>query len=83
MNILPLPGEFDSLLQWPVKGKFTMELIHQQRGKCICATDKITLNRSTHEFKYPYYFALVETSRLDNFLVNDTLYFCISNIELL
>ena len=82
VNILSLPGEFDSLLQWPVKVKFTMELIHQQRGRNICATDKITLNRSTHEFKSPY-FALVETSRLDNFLVNDTLYFCISNIELL
>ena len=82
--LFSMPGEYDYHLQWPAKAKFTIELVHQQGGEnVVYASDLWTWNKPTHEFRITSGSSLLETSRLDNFLVNDTLKFCFSRIKLL
>ena len=82
--LFSVPGEFDGQLNWPVMAKFTIELVHQQRGEnVVLQTDMKSWNKPTSEYKITSVSLLLWHSRLDGFLVNDTLHFCISNMELL
>ena len=41
-----MPGEYDALLKWPAKAKFTVELIHQHGGENTSGiTAKTTWNQ--------------------------------------
>ena len=88
--IFSVPGEFDGQLNWPVMAKLTIELVNQQRGErgergenVVLQTDMKSWNKPTSEYKITSVSLLLWHSRLDGFLVNDTLHFCISNMELL
>ena len=81
--LFSVPGEFDGQLNWPANTKFTIELVNQQRGKNAVCTDNTSWAKSTHESLITYGLSLVDISRLDDFLVNDTLYFHTSIVELL
>ena len=80
--LFSLPGEFDSRLNWPAKAKFTIEIIDQQEGKnAVCA--QVTDWRQPTCESLITRIGVVKISRLHDFLVNDTLHFLISNIDLL
>ena len=87
-----IPGDYDDQLKWPAKAKFTIELINQQgRENATCTTDIIAWKRPVTavrlggflRIKIGYYYSFIEHSKLGDFLVNDTLHFNISKVEIL
>ena len=82
VDIYSVPGEFDSQLNWPAMAMFTIELINQQGGKNAGRIVNTSWGNPTHETLISHAIALVEISRLHYFLDNDTLHFCISEVEL-
>ena len=85
------PGEFYSQLRWPVKVEIKVKLINQHGG------DNIVVQRNRVSFHkcgvyrmvayignkyYSGYYHLIDHSELDNYLVNDTLCFCVSTLVL-
>ena len=83
------PGEFDGQLKWPVKAKFTIELINQHGNNnaiaeaCISWDKPITTTFITHFYRITIggHYHFIEHSQLGDFLVNDTLHFLFSKIE--
>ena len=91
VSVRSIPGEYDDQLLWPAKAKFTIELINQQGGKnVILITTPTTWEQPRQGSVQPFGFArfgsdtyyLIEHSKLDDFLFNDTLHFCVSKVEL-
>ena len=91
VTVWVMPGEHDGLLKWPAKAKFTVELIHQRGGENASGTSgetmwnqprAITRVRRIPGDKCDIY-GFIEHSKLGDFLVNDTRYFSVSNIEFL
>ena len=84
-----MPGEYDDQLKWPVKVKFTIELVNQQGGENASCSWTWTWNKPTKQcnrlgcFLRIGYFSFIEHSKLNSFLNNDTLYFLMSEVELL
>ena len=83
-----MPGQFDDQLKWPVRAMFTIELINQQGGEDASFGGTWTWNKptTTCEFVGCFYRiagGFMEHSKLNSFLNNDTLYFCISEVRLL
>ena len=83
VTLYSMPGEFDSQLNWSAKAMFTIELIHQQRRKNAVCVAKASWRKPKREDFITFALSLVDISKLDDFLVNDTLYFCISKVEIL
>ena len=90
VQLFSLPGEFDGQLKWPVKVNFTLELVNQCGNDNVIAEgydswdkpsirsfitniDRITIGIYPHFIKH---------SQLGGFLVDDTLHFLISKIDL-
>ena len=84
-----LPGEFDGDLKWPVKAKFTIELVNQHGNNNVIAEvcdswDKQNSRRfilNVHRITIGVYSHFIEHSQLGDFLEGDTLHFLISKIE--
>ena len=86
--VCAMPGQFGDQLKWPARAKFTIELINQQGGEKASFGGTWTWNKPATSYKYVGCFyrtgdGLVEHSKLNSFLNNDTLYFCISEVQLL
>ena len=91
VSVWSIPGEYDDQLIWPAKAKFTMELINQQGGENAIQTTGVNTweqprQGSVQLFGFArvrsgsaYYY--IEHSKLDEFLCNDTLHFCVSKVE--
>ena len=90
VQLYSLPGEFDGQLKWPVTAKFTLELVNQRGGDNVIAEafkswDKVNIRRwiaSFHRISIGIYSHFIEHSQLGDFLVDETLHFLISKIEL-
>ena len=92
VNLWGMPGEFDDQLKWPAKAKFTIDLISQLGGENATCTTLVNIKRPRTPYKcfdhfecitiggYP---AFLENSLLYKFLINDTLHFHVSKIQLL
>ena len=96
VDVWGIPGEYDDQLKWPARAKFTIELINQQGGEnATCTTDMIAWERPVKAGilrtfcrikigKYYYNWdGFIEHYKLGDFLVNDTLHFNVSKVEIL
>ena len=89
VQLYSLPGEFDGQLMWPVKAKFTLELVNQHGNNNVIAEgcdswdkpNKSNCITAFHRITVGGYYHFIEHSQLGDFLVNDTLHFLISYIE--
>ena len=84
VQLFSLPGEFDGQLKWPVTAKFTLELINQHGLYNVIAEgfrswDKPNIRKCIANF---HRISVRGYCQLGDFLVDDTLHFLISNIEL-
>ena len=83
-----IPGEFDSLLQWPVTAEFTLELVNVCRGKNATHSVKWTWDKSNTPQRLGGFCPNFERgtgyflrhSDLEEFIFDDTLCFHITNI---
>jgi len=93
IDVWSMPGEFDDQLKWPARANFTIELVNQQGGENVTAIVKLEWNRPTST-QHARYIAIsewqcrtknnfVEHTQLVHFLKYDTLYFYVSNVQLL
>ena len=71
-----VPGEFDSLLDWPAKAKFTLQLVSHNNSD-ITVSPPMAKWMKTDSSIYITYFFLVDHCKLYNFLYNDTLKFIV------
>ena len=86
VSLWSMPGEYDDQLKWPAKIQFTIELLNQQEGgENASHSTTYSWKKPTSQynlfgwfFRGEYYF--MEHSKLNSFLNNDTLYFCVSEI---
>ena len=95
VDVWGIPGDYDDQLKWPARAKFTIELINQQGGEnATCTTDIIAWQRPVTAGSlgvfyrnksrgYYYYYCFIEHFKLGDFLVNDTLHFNVSKVEIL
>ena len=87
VDVWGIPGDYDDQLKWPAWAKFTIKLINQQgRENTTYTTDTITWKRPVTAGRLRinnsgYYF--IKHSKLGDFLVNDTLHFIVSKVEIL
>ena len=78
-----MPGEYDDQLQWPARAKFTIELINQQGGEsAVPPKDTRVWNKPEEESNIASGTHILKTSKLGDFLVNNTLHFHIQ-VELI
>ena len=90
IEVWVMPGEYDDILKWPAKAKFTVKLLNQQGGRNASGTsDERTWSQPRTITRECWIcrdecnrFGFIEHSKLKNFLFNNTLYFSVSNIEL-
>ena len=89
VQLFSLSGELGGQLKWPVKAKFTLELVNQCGNDNVIAEGCKSLDKPNIR-KYVTYFHrisigglsyFIEHSQLGDFLVDDTLHFLISKIE--
>ena len=83
VNLFSVPGEFDGQLNWPAKTKFTIELINQHGGKNAVNTGNVSWRKPIHASSTNLAFSFVHISKLNDFVLNNTLYFYISKVEVL
>ena len=90
VNLYSCPGEFDGQLKWPVKAKFTIELVSQHGNNNVIAETCDSWGKRNIRAFIAYFNRIdiggfchfIEHSQLGDSLVNDTLHFLISKIEL-
>ena len=80
-----MSGEYDDQLKWPAKVTFTVELINQKGGGNVRHSTRLSWNKPTTKYNCAgcIHQSFLEHSKLNSFLSNDTLYFCVSEVELL
>ena len=82
MDFFSMSGEYDDQLKWPANAKFTVELINQKGGENV--RHSRTMNwKKHHNYAGFIHQSFVEHSKLSSFLNNNTLYFYVSEVELL
>ncbi len=87
VSTLPIPGEFDDELKWPVNVAYTIEVINQQgRQNAKCSKDRMTWDRprisSGSTVKRYRGILLLLHSELRSFLVDDALHFEVSKMKI-
>ena len=87
VDLVSMAGEYDDQLKWPIKAKFTVELVHQKGGRNASHSITETWNRTTLKYMHINMFERIhggytEHSKLFNFLNNDTLHFFVSEVKL-
>ena len=85
VDVWSMPGEYDDQLKWPANAKFTVELINQTGGENVRYSTPANWKKPTEKyngvpFSYQYF---LEHYKLNSFLKYDTLYFYVSEVELL
>ena len=95
VTLWSLIGEYDSQLEWPVKAEITLELINQQGGENVVSVKECSWKKPNQDSEVicsfgsiflgsiVKYHHLVEHSKLDDFLIDDTLHFRIPVIKIL
>ena len=92
VNVWGIPGNYDDQLKWPARAKLTIELINQQgRENATSTTSIITWKRPVTASRFGNFnrieiglgYCFIEHSKLGDFLVNDTLHFNVSKVEIL
>ena len=85
MDVYSMPGEYDDQLKWPANAKFTVELINQTGGENVRHSKTLDWKKPTKEYNHAstIHQCFPEHSKLNSFLKNDTLYFYVSEVELL
>ena len=83
-----MSGDYDDVLKWPVQVKITLQLINHQGGENACDSATFTWKKPTSEYGIVYGFyrsghGFLDHSELNSFLKDDTLYFFVSEVELL
>ena len=89
VQLYSLSGEFDGQLKWPVKAKFTIELLNQCGNNNVIAEAYNSVNKPAvrgfidnfHLITTGGLCHFIEHSQLGDFLVDDTLHLLISKIE--
>ena len=92
VEVWAMSGEFDDQLKWPVNAKFTIQLINQEEGEnATCTTEVIKWGQPINEcfriesfnrIKVGYCNGFIKHSQLDDFLVDDTLHFNVSKVDI-
>ena len=79
-----MQGDNDKDLKWPVEATFTLALLNQEGGEDREHTvTNIKWNRPREEFRTIFdNRGSLNYSELDNFLYNDTLYFCVKVVDI-
>lgn len=83
-----MQGEFDDELKWPIKVKFSIELINQRGSENARRSDISSLwyrPRTHHSIVGSFHQSqggFLEHSKLGGFLNNDTLYFYLTEVQL-
>ena len=89
VEVWGMPGEYDDQLKWPMPIKLTTELVNQEGGKNANYICFYSLSKPTQKYhhidcmKRTVYGCFLVNTDLNKFLNNDTLYFHVSNIEIL
>ena len=88
VDLWSMPGKYDKQLNWPASAKFTIELLNQQGGENATCIIELNWEKPRVAYKSLAYFSRIksgflEHSKLNSFLKNDTIYFCISEVQLL
>ncbi len=87
-----MSGEFDDQLDWVVKVKFTLELVHQKGGENVACSMTVSWPKPLHSLQWLLNFSRIgcnvpchflEHYKLRDFLVNDSLHFHITCLEVL
>ncbi len=83
-----MQGEFDDELKWPIKVKFSIELINQRGSENLRRSEMSSLwyqPRSRHSIIgsfNQFHGGFVEHCKVSGFLNNDTLYFYVTEVQL-
>ena len=84
VDLWSMPGEYDDQLKWPANAKFTVELINQRGGENVRYSRTLDWKKPTGKYnRVSYILSFLEHTKLNSFLKNDTLYFDVSEVELL
>ena len=85
VDLWSMPGEYDDRLKWPANAKFTVELINQTGGENVRHSRTLDWTKPTGKYSRVsnIHQSFLEHSKLNSFLKNDTLYFYVSEVELL
>ena len=91
--VVPMSGGYDDLLEWPVNVKINLQLLNQMGGKDECHSQTFILEKPgptsvKHDFNpiKDGYLGYSGHQKITSFLkddTDDTLYFFVSEIELL
>ena len=85
VDLWSMSGEYDDQLKWPANAKFTVELINQTGGENGRHSKTLDWKKPSAKCYYVNHIhrSFLDHSKLNSFLKNDTLYFYISEVELL
>ena len=85
VDLWSMAGEYDDQLKWPATAKFTVELINQKGRENTSHSRTLEWKKPTGKYNRGSYihYSFLEHSKLNSFLKNDTLYFYVSEVELL
>ena len=85
VDLYSMSGEYDEQLKWPANAKFTVELINQKGGENTSHSRTLEWKKTTTKYNRvsTIHHSFLEHSKLNSFLKNDTLYFYVSEVELL
>ena len=92
VSVWSSPGDYDSHLTWPARFEITLELLHQHAGDNLSSTLRTSWEKPKQPKKWVMAFPglnyagdyhFIQHSKVKYFLLDDTLHFNISKIEVL
>ena len=82
-GLCAMQGDNDKDLKWPVEATFTLALLNQEGEDREHTVTNIKWNRPREEFSTIFdNHGILYYSELNNFLYNDTLYFCVKFVDI-
>ena len=85
VDLWSMPGEYDDQLKWPANAKFTVELIDQNGPMNVRHSKTLNWKKTTRKYNLvsTIHPSFLERFIPTSFIKNDTLYFDVSEVELL
>ena len=88
VSLCTMSGEYDDELQWPARAKFTIELINQYGGENASHSETLRWDKPNARYCAFVWFRRIghdflQHGKLKSFLNSNTLYFHVSQVELL